>query len=197
MAPLLLASASPRRRELLTRVGVVIEVAPADVDETVRPGEDAVAYAARLAADKADAAAARFADRWVLAADTVVEIGGAILGKAADESEARDMLARLSGSTHRVTTAFCLDGPGQRTERSVTTDVTFRSLSADEIDDYVRAGEWRGKAGAYAVQGMAAAMVSEVRGSITNVIGLPLAEVVDALVASGAARVSYGDGVPA
>jgi septum formation protein len=194
---IILASASPRRRELLAGVGIDFEVVPADVDETPRAGESAPLYARRVAGDKADAVAARAPGRWVLAADTVVEVDGAILGKAADGGEAAEMLRRLSGSVHRVITAFCVCGPGgARVQREVTTEVVFRTLPAREIDDYVAAGEWQGKAGAYAVQGRAGAMVREVRGSITNVVGLPLAEVLETLESVGAARVDYRRGSP-
>lgn len=194
---LILASASPRRRELLARVGIPIEVRPAAVDESLHPGEEALAYARRVAAAKADALAAACPDRWVLGADTVVEIDGAILGKAPDVEAARAMLRRLVGRAHRVATAFALRGPGAALDRVVTTEVTMRPAGDGEIDDYVRAGEWQGKAGAYAVQGMAAALVTEVRGSITNVIGLPLAEVVEALAQAGVAAPRYTEGTAA
>ncbi len=196
--PLILASGSPRRRELLSRVGLTIDVVPADVDETPHPGEAALAYAQRLAADKADAVARDRAERWVLAADTIVEIDGDILGKAADAAEARAMVSRLAGRAHRVTTAFAVRGPGgAHADRVVTTSVSVRALDTAEIDDYVASGEWRGKAGAYAVQGIAAALVTGVTGSITNVIGLPLAEVLVELRALGAPAPRYADGEPA
>src|SRR5688572_7186478 len=111
MPPLILASGSPRRRELLERVGIAIEVRPPDIDESVHPGEHAAAYARRVASEKAAAVAQAAPGRWVLAADTVVEVGGAILGKAADGAEAAAMLEQLSGQVHRVITAFCLRGP--------------------------------------------------------------------------------------
>jgi septum formation protein len=192
---LILASASPRRRELLARVGIAVEVIPATIDETPRSGEEPQPYARRVAAAKADRVAAGVPDRWVLAADTVVAMDGAILGKAGSAGEAAAMLGALSGRAHRVITAFCLRGPGGvRIDRDVETEVSFRMLGAGEIAAYVAAGEWRDKAGAYAVQGMAAAMVREVRGSITNVIGLPLAEVVEVLGETGAAGIDYGGG---
>ena len=199
---LVLASASPRRKELLVRVGVPIEVRPADIDERTRAGEAALPYVARLAAGKAEAVAHLLrADgdrRWVLGADTIVEIDGDILGKAANEQQATAMLERLVGRVHRVSTAFALRGPdADHHDQVVTTEVVMRSASADEIAAYVAAGEWRGKAGAYAVQGMAAALVAEVRGSITNVIGLPLAEVVQALQQLGIGGARYRDGIPA
>ena len=195
---LVLASASPRRRELLERVGFAVRVDPADVDESVLPGESARLYAARVAALKAAAIAAACPDQWVLAADTVVEVDGAILGKAADEDEARAMLVSLLGRDHSVTTAYCIRGPGGvATDGQVTTEVGMRCASTAEIDGYLAAGEWRGKAGAYAVQGIAAAFVTGVRGSITNVIGLPLAEVIEALGVAGAGAPDYQLGAPA
>lgn len=195
---LILASASPRRRELLERVGVAVEVSPAQVDESPRPKEEAVAYAGRIAAAKADAVAAGAPDRWVLAADTVVEVDGALLGKPADEVHAGRMLARLCGQTHRVTTAYAVRGPGGcSADGHVTTEVDLRRPSRAEISAYLASGEWRNKAGAYAVQGIAAALVTSVRGSITNVIGLPLSEVIEELDRLGAPGADFGRGVPA
>jgi septum formation protein len=181
-ATLILASASPRRRELLERVGLALEVCPADVDETPLPGEPPRAYVARVARAKAQAIARPGA--WVLAADTTVTIDGAILGKAADGAEAAAMLRRLSGRVHEVITAFTLLGDAARDE-VVASEVAFVPLDEPTIAAYVASGEWRGKAGAYAVQGIGAALVREVRGSVTNVIGLPLAEVLAALRAAG------------
>lgn len=194
---LLLASASPRRRELLERVGVRLDVVPAKADETVREGEAAPACARRLARAKAEAVAREHADRWVLGADTVVEIDGVILGKAETGDEAAAMLRQLAGRTHRVITGVALVGPGGDVVTAhVLSEVDVRRLEADEIADYVAAGEWRGKAGAYAVQGMAAAMVTAVRGSITNVIGLPLSEVLGILRAAGMDVPNYQAGSP-
>lgn len=195
MLPLLLASASPRRRELLERVGVPLEVRPADVDEDPRAGELPDAYVARIARDKAHAVA-RPAGQWVLAADTTVTIDRAILGKAATGEEAADMLRALSGRVHQVITAFSIVGDGVLREGAATTEVAFVPLAADAIADYVAAGEWRGKAGAYAIQGMAAAFVRSVRGSVTNVIGLPLVEVLDALRTVGAPSARLAHGIP-
>jgi len=184
MTALLLASASPRRREMLERIGLAIEVHPADVDEHVQRGEAPDAYVARIARAKAIAIARR-RDLWVLAADTTVTLEGAILGKAESPEEAAKMLRWLSGRTHQVLTAFVLlgerdDKPVIR-EGLVSTDVTMIDLDGATLADYVASGEWRGKAGAYAIQGIGAALVREVRGSVTNVIGLPVAEVVAAL----------------
>lgn len=198
METLVLASASPRRRELLARVGIPLEVWPAEIDESALPGEDALAYVCRVATAKVEAVTLALPARWILAADTVVIVDGAILGKAADEDEARSMLRRLVGRAHRVITAFALRGPdAYAVDRTVTTEVWMRAAAEPEIDEYVRAGEWRGKAGAYAIQGMAAAMVTEIRGSVTNVVGLPLAEVLDELARAGCAAPRYGHGVAA
>jgi septum formation protein len=179
-ARLLLASASPRRRELLERVGFCLDVRPADIDEIERPGEDPAAYVARIARGKANAVR-RAPGAWVLAADTTVTIDGAILGKAATPAEAAAMLRRLSGRVHQVMTGFTIEGGGRRRDEIVISDVAMIELDDATLDDYVASGDWRGKAGAYALQGIAAALVREVRGSVTNVIGLPLAEVIAAL----------------
>jgi len=182
--PLLLASASPRRRELLERVGFAIEVHPADVDEREQPDEAPASYVRRIAHAKAIAVARR-SDLWVLAADTTVTLDGSILGKPDSPEEAAKMIRWLSGRTHQVLTAFVLIG--ERDDRTivregvVSTDVTLIELDGGMLADYVASGEWRGKAGAYAIQGIAAALVREVRGSVTNVVGLPLAEVIAAL----------------
>lgn len=201
MMPLLLASASPRRRELLERVGVPLEIRPADIDEEPRAGEAPAAYVARIARGKAEAVARR-PGQWVLAADTTVTIDGAILAKAATPAEAAQMLRRLSGRVHQVITAVCLVGEGAddvpfHRELSVASDVAIVELSDAMLADYVASNEWRGKAGAYAVQGIGAALVREVRGSVTNVIGLPLVEVLEALRAAGAPADHLARGIPA
>lgn len=188
---LILASASPRRRELLERIGLVLEVLPADLDESVQPGEAAGDYARRIAAAKCDAVAdgpAAGRALPVLAADTTVVVDGDILGKPADDGEGRAMLARLAGRRHEVVTAYTLRFGERRLGRAVTTLVSVRALQPAEIDAYVASGEGRDKAGGYAVQGIAAAFVTELRGSLTNVIGLPLAEVLADLQALGALR---------
>lgn len=198
-AALVLASASPRRKELLERLGIEVDIVPADVDETARDGELPAAYALRVAGDKAAAVAGRFSDRFVLAADTVVSLGTTIYGKPRDATDARAMLVALLGRTHQVTTAVVLHGPdGVARPISVTADVEMRTLGDGELDDYLACGEWRGKAGGYAIQGIAAAFVRAVHGSVTTVIGLPLAEVVELLTSSGARPLSYaGRGNPA
>ena len=197
---LLLASASPRRRELLQRVGLLLEVRAADVDESVHDGEEPSVYVMRVARAKA-AATQRRADEWVLAADTTVTLDGQILGKAESPEEAAKMLRWLAGRSHQVITAFILvgerDGQPVIHEGLVGTEVQFIDLDAGTLADYVASGEWRGKAGAYAIQGIAAAFVAAVRGSVTNVIGLPLAEVLAALREAGGPVPRLASGTPA
>jgi septum formation protein len=186
---LVLASASPRRRELLERMGLVLEVVAADVDETPHPGERPGDYARRVAAAKCDAVADRLPPERslaVLGADTTVVIEDAILGKPTGADDARAMLGRLAGRRHEVVTAYTLRFGERRLDRAVTTMVAMRALQPMEIEAYVASGEWRDKAGGYAVQGIAAAFITELRGSLTNVIGLPLAEVLADLLALGA-----------
>jgi septum formation protein len=179
---LILASASPRRRELLERLGLLLRIAPVDVNETPAPGEKARAYAQRLAAEKGEAALARLGEEAkalpVLTADTVVVLGDEILGKPANQDEAATMLRRLAGRRHEVMTAYRAQFAGRMVERVVSTGVTFRSLDPAEVQAYLDCGEWQGKAGAYAIQGIAEAFAIEVRGSFSNVVGLPLAEVI-------------------
>jgi len=195
MRPLLLASASPRRREMLERVGVPLEVRAADIDESWHEGEDPAAYVARIARDKARAVV-RQPGQWVLAADTTVTIDRKILAKAADGAEAAAMLRLLSGRVHQVTTAVTILGETTR-DLLVTTDVDVIALDETAITGYVASGEWRGKAGAYAIQGIAAAFIREVRGSVTNVMGLPLVEVLEALRTLGAPGPDLAAGKPA
>lgn len=172
---LVLASASPRRRELLAALGLDFEVRPVDLDETPLPGEAPPDYVTRLALAKASARVAP--GEWVLAADTVVVIDGALLGKPAGPDEAREMLARLAGREHEVFTGVAVlhDGEPRRVAAAVErTAVRMASLSSAEIDWYVATGEPMDKAGAYAVQGLGALLVEAVFGNYTNVVGLPL-----------------------
>ena len=185
---LILASASPRRQELLSSAGISFEVLPSEVDEGFQEGEPPEEYVVRLARRKATKAGERHKDRWVLAADTVVVIDGRILGKPGDRQEAKGMLGVLSDQEHRVITGFCLlrGDSGKSREGTVTTRVRFKRLSSREIEWYLDTGEPFDKAGAYAIQGKAAFMVKEIRGSYTNVVGLPLTEVIEALQEMGA-----------
>lgn len=179
---LVLASASPRRRELLTARGFRFEVDPSNVMETPRPGEPPDAFAQRIAAEKAGDVARRHPGRCVLAADTVVVVDGTLFGKPVDRSDARRMLQALSGRTHRVLTAVALVDPtGAVEEILVESQVAFRPLTAAEIEEYLESGEPFDKAGAYAVQGLAKKFVVRVRGSHSNVVGLPMEAVTDLL----------------
>ena len=176
---LILASASPRRAELLAGAGFDFEIAPADVDESRLLGEQPASYALRVAVAKADAAARadRDAGGVVLAADTVVVVGDRILGKPASDADARSMLGLLSGTVHTVLTAVVLrTGAVQRSE-VVCTRVHFRRLTDEDIAWYVQTREPEGKAGAYAIQGRAARFIDWIDGSWSNVVGLPLATV--------------------
>ena len=177
--PLILASASPRRRELLTQLGLDFEVMPSDVPEQPLKSETASEFAARIAREKAMHVAAQRFQQWVLAADTVVVVDGEILGKPRDRDDARRMLRLLSGRTHRVLTAVTLLAPGGASadEVVIETSVRFRPVRAQEIEAYLDTDEPFDKAGAYAVQGRAAGFVEAVEGSYTNVVGLPLDEV--------------------
>ena len=193
-AQLVLASASPRRLQLLRQIGVIPEqIDPADIDESHRPRELPSAYARRMAGAKADAVAPRHDAAFLLAADTVVAAGRRILPKAQDPESARWCLELLSGRRHRVLGAVVVIAPdGRRAERLVTTVVAFKRLSAAELDAYIDSAEWRGKAGGYAIQGRAAAFIPWIRGSYANVVGLPLAETAAMLAGLGYAPVPGG-----
>jgi septum formation protein len=173
---LVLASASPRRLELLARIGIVPDaVVPAEIDETPRKGELPQPYAERMAAEKAAAVAE--SGSFVLAADTVVAAGRRILPKAETEEQARAALGLLSGRRHRVHSAITLIAPdGTARHRLSTTMVAFKRLSEEELGAYLASGEWLGKAGGYAIQGAAEALIRQISGSHSGVMGLPLYE---------------------
>jgi septum formation protein len=175
---LILASASPRRLDLLARIGVSPDaVLPADVDESIPKAELPRVHAQRLAREKAQAIAAREPDALVLAADTVVAVGRRILPKVEDEQTLRECMRLLSGRRHRVLTGVALAIPGNGVrERLVETMIAMKRLSDDEIAYYASHGEWRGKAGGYALQGYGEVYVRHIAGSYSNVVGLPLAE---------------------
>jgi len=186
-ARFILASASPRRLDLLSQIGAVPHrVVAADIDEAAGVRELPVDLAKRLAEAKAGHIAGQFPADWVLAADTVVACGRRILSKPADEAEARVFLKLLSGRRHRVHGGICMVAPdGRRSRRLVTTAVVFKRLAKEEIDAYIDGGEWRGKAGGYAIQGAAAAFVPKIIGSYSNVVGLALAETAALLRGAG------------
>ncbi len=192
-ASLVLASASPRRREMLSGVGLRFDVLAADIDESVQGDSEAPGpYASRLALEKAQAVHAQRADAHVLAADTVVAIGDAssgftILGKPGNAEEAKEMLRLLSGKEHSVISAFCLLTPkGEVADaQAIETSVCFRDLSDEEIDAYIDTGEPFDKAGGYGIQGYAQAFISSISGSYSSVVGLPLCQVLLALEKQG------------
>lgn len=184
-AELILASASPRRKELLRNAHIVVTVVPADVHEQRQTDEAPAAYAERLACDKARAVAARTAGKLVLGADTIVVLGDDVLEKPFDAADAERMLRQLSGRTHQVITGVCLIGPGFEDVQSESTDVTMAEIPDFEIAQYVATGEPMDKAGAYAIQGMASRWVTRLDGDYCNVVGLPVARVYRMLRARG------------
>jgi len=185
----ILASSSPRRQELLKRIGFEFDVVPASVSELAREGESPRDFALRMAREKAGQVAGRHPGRWVVAADTVVLIDGEMLGKPQSEAEAVEMLSKLRGRTHIVTTGFCIaKGGGPMFEGVVESRVEMVNLSDDEVRWYVSTGEPLDKAGAYGVQGIGAMFIKRVVGSYTNVVGLPLAELMEGMKKLGIVR---------
>jgi nucleoside triphosphate pyrophosphatase len=176
--PLILASASPRRRELLAQAGFTFDVIPTDIPELRKPGEDPIRFVTRLAREKAEAVAATHAvtpDTLVLGADTIVLVDEEVLGKPEDAADAARMLRLLSGQTHQVITGLCVARGRERQRAAEVTFVRFVTLSDQEIHDYVATGEPLDKAGAYAIQGRAGRWVPRIHGCYFNVVGLPLA----------------------
>lgn len=184
---LILASQSPRRKYLLQKAGLVFQVIPSDVDESAVPMADPVTYVSTLARTKAEDIASRHPDAWIIGADTIVLIGSDILGKPGSKREAREMLRHLSGQTHQVYTgyALCCRAMGRLITDAVKTDVRFKVLSEAEIEWYIQTGEPFDKAGAYAIQGLGTFLVRSISGSYTNVVGLPVCEVIEALIREG------------
>lgn len=183
---LILASASPRRVELLGQIGIAPDhIRPAHIDETPIALERPIDMARRLAEAKARAVQSENPAACIIGADTVVAVGRRILGKAEDAAEARRFLELLSGRTHRVIGGLAILTPDGETVRAITTKVTFKRLSVDEIDGYIASNEWHDKAGAYAIQGLGTFLVKGINGSYTNVVGLPVCEVIEILLAQG------------
>lgn len=176
---LLLCSASPRRRELLALLGVRFTVAPSHIDETMRPDETAQQYVRRMAFEKA--AAGRQPGQVALAADTIVVVDGEVLGKPRDRADAQRMLSLLSGREHEVITAVCVND----TVREVETGVWFAALTPGQVRFLAESGDGDDKAGAYAIQGLAGAFVTDIYGSFTNVVGLPMLETLEMLAQAG------------
>jgi septum formation protein len=181
---IILASQSPRRRYLLERAGLKFKVVPSAIDEASVVRSDPAEYVRALAEAKAGDIAARYPESWVIGADTVVVVAGHVLGKPASQAEAADMLRRLSGRTHQVLTGWCVcrRAAGLLHADTVSTDVVFKELSADEIRWYIQTGEPFDKAGAYAIQGIGTFLVRRISGSYTNVVGLPVCEVLEFLI---------------
>ena len=189
---LILASQSPRRRYLLEQAGLTFAVIPGTFDEDSVLLANPADYVKTLAEAKADAVARQYPDSWVIGADTIVTIGNAILGKPGDPREARQMLEQLSGQSHCVYTGYaivCKNKPS-RISDAIKTDVQFKDLTKDEIDWYIQTGEPFDKAGAYAIQGLGTFLVRRIHGSYTNVVGLPVCEVVETLIKMGVVRMN-------
>ena len=184
---LILASQSPRRRYLLEQAGLTFAVIPSTFDEDSVPLTNPADYVKTLAEAKADEVARRYPDSWTIGADTIVTIDNAILGKPGDPPEARQMLEQLSGQSHCVYTGYAIVCKTAQTRISdaIKTDVRFKDLTRDEIEWYIQTGEPFDKAGAYAIQGMGTFLVRRINGSYTNVVGLPVCEVIEALLRLG------------
>lgn len=195
LQPLVLASASPRRRAMLADLGLEFTIWPAAIPEVPASGETPAVFAARLAGEKARAVARQCPTTWVLAADTVVAVDEVILGKPADPAEAEQMLTALNDRWHTVWTGFCLRNGSHEEREAVATEVLFADLSAAVRRAYIATGEPLDKAGAYGIQGMGGALIREIRGSHSNVIGLPLAETIGRLLACGVIS-PVGPGLP-
>lgn len=191
---LILASGSPRRRELLASIGIDFEIIKSDVPEVRAAGESPEEYVARLSREKAAAVAQQHPDRWIVAADTTVYLGDELLEKPADADDARRMLATIAGRTHTVYTAVTVmnAGRGYGDTRIAETEVRMAAMSPREIDWYAKSGEGLDKAGAYAAQGIGAMFIDSIHGSYTNVVGLPLALLVRMLERAGIDPLSAG-----
>ena len=184
---IILASESPRRRYLLEQAGLKFSVIPSSFDESSVTMMEPESYVRKLAECKANVVAEAYPDHWVIGADTIVLIGKDILGKPGSDDEARSMLRRLSAKTHRVLTGYCVccKNRNRSYSETVSTDVCFKDLSAEEIEWYIQSGEPFDKAGSYAIQGLGTFLVKRINGSYTNVVGLPVCEIVEFLINEG------------
>ena len=185
--PLVLASVSPRRKELLTQIGIPFESVDSGIEETVHEMLSPIELPCRIAVRKAESVQHLFPQRWILGADTIVVLKNKVFGKPRDTRECREMLFSLRGKNHRVITGFCLVDPGGVSVRveAVTTRVKVKKMNEGEIEAYIKTGEPFGKAGGYAIQAIGSFMIEHIKGSYTNVVGLPVCEVVGSLVACG------------
>lgn len=185
--PLVLASISPRRKAILQQIGIPFEPAGSMIEETFYEKVQPADSACNIAIKKVESIEHDYNNRWILGADTIVVINNTIFGKPKDSEECKDMLCSLKGKTHEVITGFCIQDPGKQLvhREAVITEVTIKELSDTEIEAYITTGEPFGKAGAYAIQGIGSFMIVGINGSYTNVVGLPVFEVVHALVTCG------------
>ncbi len=191
MKPLILASASPRRKRMFEELGLLFEVMPADIEELMQKGENSTDYAKRTALEKGRAVAVKLKEEgrnpWIVAADTIVLLGDQVLFKPNNSDQARGMLHKLKGQTHTVVTGWAIGRPnGEWLVKHAETMVTFLDLGDDQIDTYVATGEGMDKAGAYAIQGLGAFLVKSITGNYSNVVGLPVSHVVQDLIDLGA-----------
>ncbi|MGD2030318.1 MAG: Maf family protein [Desulfobacterales bacterium] len=190
---LILASRSPRRQYLLEQAGLSFSVIPSNIDETSIPASSPETYARILAEAKADNVSEKYPDKWVIGADTIVLKDQTILGKPGSISQARDMLKQLSGKTHQVFTGYsiCCKLKNRKFSETIKTDVLFKHLTDQEIEWYIHTKEPFDKAGAYAIQGLGTFLVKSIIGSYTNVVGLPVCEVVEFLIKEGVLAITY------
>jgi len=188
--PLVLASISPRRKAILQQIGIPFETAGSIIDESLHREMKPADSACHIAKQKVESIEQTYRNRWILGADTIVVINKTIFGKPKNPEECQDMLSCLKGKTHEVITGFCIHDPGKKLvhREAVMTKVKIKELSNTEIEAYIKSGEPFGKAGAYAIQGIGSFMIEKINGSYTNVVGLPVFEVVNALVKCGGLR---------
>jgi len=185
--PLVLASISPRRRAILKQIGIPFESAGSMIEETLYEGMQPADIACQMAVRKVESVQNIYNNRWILGADTIVVSNKKIFGKPKDSIECQEILHSLKGKTHKVITGFCIHDPGRKKVHleAVMTKVKIKELSEIEIEAYIKTGEPFGKAGAYAIQGIGSFMIEQINGSYTNVVGLPVCEVISALIKCG------------